>query len=256
MDPDYKSRKQVNYDQLKAMLEFLKDHQELAKGLIRGRRGKLHTLKLWNLCAKKLNDHKGGAVKDGKGWSKYWCDWKYRVRRRALELKAAKDHNRQTPDITPLSTLEESILSIIGDNAVDGVVIKSDPLAQGDTEEDEPDNMENNEEVTDNQFYSSEPVSSKRKKRRHSSKDLSDLDDHAGPSSPPERKPRLGVRNGDAEETDNDDEASEFLRLEKDKLENGKRMLESIQTIASEVTRLADVMSHIRDVLINNRISL
>ncbi|XP_059058106.1 uncharacterized protein LOC131851607 [Achroia grisella] len=253
---DYKTRKQVNYDQLKAMIDFLKEHQQLAKGLMRGRRGKLHTLKLWNLCAKKLNGHKGGAVKDGKGWSKYWCDWKYRVRRRALELKAAKDSNRPAPDITPLSNLEESILSIIGDNAVDDVVIKSDPLAQGDTDEDEPDNTEINDDITDNQFTVSEPVYNKKKKRRYSSRDLSDLDDGAGPSSPPARKARVGVRNGDTEDTDNDDEASEFLSLEREKLENSKKMCDSIQTIASEITRLADIMSHIRDVILNNRITI
>ncbi|XP_026762166.2 uncharacterized protein LOC113520938 [Galleria mellonella] len=257
MDTDYKSRKQVNYDQLKAMIDFLKEHQQLAKGLMRGRRGKLHTLKLWNLCAKKLNGYKGGTVKDGKGWSKYWCDWKYRVRRRALELKAVKDTNRPVPDITPLSNLEESILSIIGDTAVDDVVIKIDPLAQGDTEDDDPDNTENNDETSDNQFLVNEPVLTKKKKRRHSSsRDLSDLDECAGPSSPPERKARFSVRNGDKAEIDNDDEASEFLNLEREKLENSKKMCESIQTIASEITRLADIMSHIRDVLINNRISL
>lgn len=67
---DSKSRRQVSLEQLKALLEFLKENQELAKGLVRGRRGKLNTLKLWNLCAKKLNVYKDGASKDGKGWSK------------------------------------------------------------------------------------------------------------------------------------------------------------------------------------------
>lgn len=65
-----KIRKQVTFAQLKALLEFMREHQELARGLTRGRRGKLHTLKLWNLCAKKLNAIKDGAAKDGKAWSK------------------------------------------------------------------------------------------------------------------------------------------------------------------------------------------
>lgn len=63
-------RRQVNLDQLTSLLDFLKEHQELAKGLTRGRRGKFHTLKIWNLCAKKMNAVKDGAIKDGKGWSK------------------------------------------------------------------------------------------------------------------------------------------------------------------------------------------
>jgi hypothetical protein len=70
MSTELKLRKLVTLEQLKALLEFLKDHQELAKGLTRGRRGKLHTLKEWNLCAKKLNVYKDGAMKDGKAWSK------------------------------------------------------------------------------------------------------------------------------------------------------------------------------------------
>lgn len=62
-------------EQLTALLEFLKGHVDLAKGLSRGRRrrGKFHTIKTWNSCAKKLNGIKNGAVKDGKAWSKV-CD--------------------------------------------------------------------------------------------------------------------------------------------------------------------------------------
>ncbi|KAI8428243.1 hypothetical protein MSG28_002464 [Choristoneura fumiferana] len=137
MDTDLRARKQVSLEQLKGLLEYLHDHQDLAKGLTRGRRGKLHSVKLWNACAKKLNEkNKDGAVKDGKGWSKYWCDWKYRVRRRALELKAARDSNKPPPDgVSSLSQMEETILDIIGESVVSGVIIKSDPLAEGFSDE-------------------------------------------------------------------------------------------------------------------------
>lgn len=60
----------------------------------------------------------------------YWCDWKYRVRRRAFELRAAKESNKEPPDgIAQLSAMETAILNIIGHKSVDGVIIKSDPLA-------------------------------------------------------------------------------------------------------------------------------
>ncbi|XP_075991683.1 uncharacterized protein LOC142987008 isoform X1 [Anticarsia gemmatalis] len=249
-------RKQVSADQLTALLEFLKEHQELAKGHTRGRRGKFHTLKLWSLCANKLNVVKDGAVKDGKGWSKYWCDWKYRVRRRALELKAAKDSNRPLPDgVSTLSPLEETILSIIGENAVDGVVIKSDPLAEEDIDEEEEDNNDHHDDVSVNQYFETQSRSSRKAVKRRSSKDHLDLNEHGGPSSPPEKKPRAR-ENGRVDDSDDDDEASEFLRLEKEKLDSTQRIADSLQTIRSEISRLANIMDHIRDVISNNRIHL
>lgn len=63
----------VSLEQLNGLLDFMKEHPDLAKGLSRGRRGKLMTLKVWNSCAKRLNAVKQGAVKDGKGWSKVKC---------------------------------------------------------------------------------------------------------------------------------------------------------------------------------------
>lgn len=53
------------------------------------------------------------------------------MRRRALEFKAAKDGDRPLPEgILPLSQMEESIMTLIGDSAVDGVVIMNDPLSE------------------------------------------------------------------------------------------------------------------------------
>ncbi|XP_072937071.1 uncharacterized protein [Epargyreus clarus] len=237
---------------MNALLEFLKEHQELAKGLTRGRRGKLHTLKLWNLCAKELNTCKDGAVKDGKGWSKYWCDWKYRVRRRALELKAARESNKPPPDgITHLSPMEESILGIIGENAVEGVVIKCDPLGEEGTLE-EPNDDNHNDDASFNQYPVAEPRQTRSRKRRHSSRqgsDMIDADSHGELSSPTERKPRVSA--GNACDSDNDDDATKFLQLERQKLDNSRSIKDSLQTIACEMTRLTDIMSHIRDVLIN-----
>ncbi|XP_060810416.1 uncharacterized protein LOC132904354 [Amyelois transitella] len=255
METDYKSRKQVNIDQMQALIGFLKEHPELAKGLIRGRRGKLHTLKLWNLCAKKLNLIQNGAVKDGKGWSKYWCDWKYRVRRRTLELKAAKDSNRPPPDgVTPLSYLEEDILDIIGETNVEGVIIKCDPLGDGDTDN-EPESNDVNVSVSQvPQPSINQTKSSRVRKRRHSSLDIFDVDDNIVSSSP-EIKPKV-MKKENTNNTDMDEETSEFLRLERQKLDNSKKMCETIQAMASEITRLADVMTHIRDVLINGRVNI
>lgn len=67
---EFKTRRQVSVDQMSGLLEFLQKHPDLAKGLVRGRRGKIHSLDLWNRCARKLNPVKDGTFKDGRGWSK------------------------------------------------------------------------------------------------------------------------------------------------------------------------------------------
>lgn len=51
------------------------------------------------------------------------------MRRRALELRAAEQSNTLPENTTPLTALEEEILSIIGQGALDSIIIKTDPLA-------------------------------------------------------------------------------------------------------------------------------
>lgn len=51
------------------------------------------------------------------------------MRRRALELRAAEQSNTIPENTTPLTALEEEILSIIGQGALDSIIIKTDPLA-------------------------------------------------------------------------------------------------------------------------------
>ncbi|XP_061707603.1 uncharacterized protein LOC133518055 [Cydia pomonella] len=234
MDTDLKARKQVSLEQLKGLLDYLNEHQDLAKGLTRGRRGKLHSVKLWNVCAKKLNAIGEGAVKDGKGWSKYWCDWKYRVRRRALELKAARDSNKPPPDgVASLSQMEETILEIIGESVVSGVVIKSDPLAEGASFSDEEESYmaDNSEEAPINYGVTK---SRRGKKRRHSSQNNSDADEVGTTSPYHERKKKLKTDN----ESDEDESASELIRLEREKLEYTKQFLETTREISSHVGTL------------------
>ncbi|XP_075991691.1 uncharacterized protein LOC142987008 isoform X2 [Anticarsia gemmatalis] len=103
--------------------------------------------------------------------------------------------------------------------------------------------------------YETQSRSSRKAVKRRSSKDHLDLNEHGGPSSPPEKKPRAR-ENGRVDDSDDDDEASEFLRLEKEKLDSTQRIADSLQTIRSEISRLANIMDHIRDVISNNRIHL
>lgn len=60
-------RSQVSTEQILILLEYLKEHSDLAKGINKGVRRQTD---LWNECANKLNSVKNGAVKDKKGWSK------------------------------------------------------------------------------------------------------------------------------------------------------------------------------------------
>ncbi|CAH1644706.1 unnamed protein product [Spodoptera littoralis] len=285
-------RKQVSYDQLTALLDFLKEHEDLARGLTRGRRrrGKFHTVKVWNMCAKKLNAIKNGALKDGKGWSKYWCDWKYRVRRRALELKAAKDGDRPLPEgILPLSPMEENIMALIGDNIFDGVVIMNDPLSEEGFDEHYAVNADGS---PIDQYYDPTEPSARRKRQKTSN------DNGAGPSSPPDRKPTIdlaasgdmkglatgtrskrrrkhrspvtsdmdydasgsnssckpegGTRNEQCVESECDDKASAFLSIEREKVFGTNKIITTLEMIHTEIARLTSVMADIKDCLVTN----
>nr|XP_037866678.1 uncharacterized protein LOC105842306 isoform X2 [Bombyx mori] len=229
------------------LLDFLKEHPDLAKGKVRRHRTKFSPVKLWNLCAKKLNTVRDGAVKDGKGWSRYWCDWKYRAKRRALEIKAAKNNQKPLPeDFTQLSSTEETILSIIGHSCIDDIFIKTDPLAQDNNVDADTENDADNQ-------YQVTPQETLKLHKRYSSKEGSDLD-RSGCSSPIQKK--RNTSNAHIEDSEVEDEAAEFLRIEVDKLQTVKRIGDSIQTIATEVTKLTEVMGHIRDLLMNNRMSI
>ncbi|XP_053601150.1 uncharacterized protein LOC128669920 isoform X2 [Plodia interpunctella] len=225
---------------MKALIDFLKEHPDLAKGLARGRRGKMQSLKLWNQCAKKLNLIKDGAEKDRKGWSKYWCDWKYRVRRRSLELKVAEDGNRTPPDgVSPLSPLEEDILTIIGET-VEGIMIKCDPLGNGDTDD----------EAASDVNTSCKVATTRKRKRRHSSMENIEIEKRDNNSS--SVKKRTIKNEDDDSDTDTDDndadEAKKFIRLEEEKLYNLRKIAKSVQMMASTLRELVDdFKSHIRN---------
>lgn len=50
-----------------------------------------------------------------------------------------------------------------------------------------------------------------------------------------------------------EDDAVEFLRLEKKRLKCSEKMVETIRSMVTQITRLADVMVGIKDVLIDRR---
>ncbi|RVE43556.1 hypothetical protein evm_011783 [Chilo suppressalis] len=96
-------------------------------------------------------------------------------------------------------------------------------------------------------------VNMKTRKRRHSSRELTDLVDLGGPREDHKRhKSRARTKH---EESDGN-EAAKFLDLEREQLDMSRRLCDTVQNLATELTRLTDIMGHIRDVLVNNRIDI
>ncbi|XP_047987941.1 uncharacterized protein LOC125227629 [Leguminivora glycinivorella] len=145
--------------------------------------------------------------------------------------------------------MEETILEIIGESVVSGVVIKSDPLAEGASFSDEEESYmaDNSEEAPVNYGVTK---SRRGKKRRHSSQNISDADDEVGTSSPYHERKQKKFKTDN--ESDDDESASELIRLEREKLEYTKQFLEATREISNNVGKLVSVMTRIKDLLLLN----
>ncbi|XP_047514720.1 uncharacterized protein LOC125055971 [Pieris napi] len=227
----------VTAEQNLILLEFLREHPGLAKGINKGaRRQNMDSIDLWSECSEKLNSVKNGGIKDKKGWSKYWCDLKYRTKRRYLEMKAAKENNKPLADDVSLTPIEESVLNVISDGNMDEVTIKTDPLDVYDDCYDET--ASDNDDEKETKF---DVTQAKRpQKRSHS-----DENESAASSS---KIHRNGFHKRDSDDSDLDD-ASKFLNMEEKKLECTQNINNSLQTISVQLKKLTDVISDIRDVL-------
>ncbi|XP_045509813.1 uncharacterized protein LOC123705184 isoform X2 [Colias croceus] len=111
----------VSKTQLEDLLNYLMEHQALAKGIGLGPRSKETVDRQWEELASKLNAHGSGASKSGYRWKRYWADLKHKVKARASAQRRAASGTVGGPGCKDdLSEIDKKVLAIIGEAAAYG----------------------------------------------------------------------------------------------------------------------------------------
>ncbi|CAH2257667.1 uncharacterized protein LOC120637588 isoform X2 [Pararge aegeria] len=108
------SSRNVSYAQVKKLIDFMGLHVEFAIGNLRTLEARHTSKTLWCDLTRVLNNSIG-TKKTTDGWSKYWSDFKAKLKKKVNALKKTKTAGSlsDTP-IKPLSRLEKRALIILG----------------------------------------------------------------------------------------------------------------------------------------------
>ncbi|KOB68755.1 Uncharacterized protein OBRU01_10513 [Operophtera brumata] len=111
------SRRRVSYNQLEALWEILNRRREIALGFNKTSQAREFARRMWEEVALTLNSQGDGAVKDGKGWSKYWNDYKSKLKKLAAAQRSSNEQTGGGPStVKPLEDIEKKFLQILGEN--------------------------------------------------------------------------------------------------------------------------------------------
>ncbi|KAL4703674.1 hypothetical protein ACJJTC_016218 [Scirpophaga incertulas] len=100
--------------QVMTLLDFLSDHKDLARGMMRSADGRLRAKRLWEEITNILNSM-GGSIKSVQQWQKLWTDKKYLAKKNAATLKRNAAGTGGGPPAPILASWELKILEIMGD---------------------------------------------------------------------------------------------------------------------------------------------
>ncbi|KAL4703814.1 hypothetical protein ACJJTC_011614 [Scirpophaga incertulas] len=81
-DNQQHGRRRVTYTQLLNLWEFLNSHKDVAVGYNKSAQAPEHSKRMWDRVAAILNSIGEGATKTGAEWSKYWVDFKAKLKRK------------------------------------------------------------------------------------------------------------------------------------------------------------------------------
>ncbi|XP_038209142.1 uncharacterized protein LOC119830261 [Zerene cesonia] len=107
------SSRHVSYEQAKSLVDFMGQHIELATGSLRTLEARHTSKRLWNELSSILNSARTGTKKTADGWSKYWSDFKNKLKNKANLLNKMKRSESST-GVKPLTKLERRALVILG----------------------------------------------------------------------------------------------------------------------------------------------
>ncbi|XP_030031679.2 uncharacterized protein LOC115448401 isoform X1 [Manduca sexta] len=114
MSKDKNTYRHVSYEQVKTIIDFMGQHIELATGSMRSLYERHTSKKLWGELTKTLNSCHGGTRKNSDGWSKYWSDFKNKLKNKVRILERQKSGSALNKTIRPLTKLEKRALVILG----------------------------------------------------------------------------------------------------------------------------------------------
>ncbi|KAL0895813.1 hypothetical protein ABMA27_011848 [Loxostege sticticalis] len=110
--------RRVTEQQLELLWEFLNSHRDLAVAYNRTLRAKYYSKCKWEELASTLNAQGNGAFKNWKGWSKYWVDYKAKLKKRVVAVRASRNRTGGGPATEPpLSLLEIKFIGLMGGNS-------------------------------------------------------------------------------------------------------------------------------------------
>ncbi|CAH2210225.1 jg21810 [Pararge aegeria aegeria] len=115
--PDNVRCRRVSGRQLELLWEYLNAHRDIAVAFNRSLQAKEYSQQRWKVLAEILNFQGDGAHKDWKGWSKYWVDYKAKLKKRISVLRFAQARNGAGQSSEPpLSDIENKFLQILGED--------------------------------------------------------------------------------------------------------------------------------------------
>ncbi|XP_045505758.1 uncharacterized protein LOC123702138 [Colias croceus] len=107
------SSRHVSYEQAKSLVDFMGQHIELATGSLRTLEARHTSKRLWSELSIILNSARTGTKKTADGWSKYWSDFKNKLKNKSNLLNKMK-RSGSSSGIKPLTKLERRALVILG----------------------------------------------------------------------------------------------------------------------------------------------
>ncbi|XP_075976170.1 uncharacterized protein LOC142976613 [Anticarsia gemmatalis] len=85
---------------------------------------------MWEEIALSLNSHDDGAVKDWKGWCKYWNDYKCKLKKAASHFKSSEQSGEEPSSVRTFSDIELKFLSIFDDYKAGVPSLRDEPFEQ------------------------------------------------------------------------------------------------------------------------------
>ncbi|KAG7295381.1 hypothetical protein JYU34_022430 [Plutella xylostella] len=109
------NRRRVTLSQLESLWESLNSHRGLISGHNKSCQAREYAHNSWTGIAAILNAHANGAEKDWKGWSRYWNDYKCKLKSRIASVRNSQSRT-DGGTAKELTEIEDKFLGLLGDD--------------------------------------------------------------------------------------------------------------------------------------------